>query len=123
LHVQDIVLERLMAGMDPKNRARDYIESAIFLLREAEKGINEKNPRQASEKIWEAAALTIKAHTYWKRENVFQVIVTYGSIKRKSLGSLGNGSGTRGMRLLICTLTSTRTGRERRMSETPITRC
>jgi len=67
LHIQDIVLEKLEADLDPKDKAQDYMEVSLLLLNEAKQELDKGDLRQASEKIWGAAALAIKAHAYWNR--------------------------------------------------------
>jgi len=49
-------------NLDPEQKAKEYIESALSLIEQAREELEKGNFRQASEKIWGACALTIKAH-------------------------------------------------------------
>ncbi|MGC9050525.1 PaREP1 family protein [Pyrobaculum sp.] len=64
--LEDYVLERLLADVDPPSRAEAYAEAALDLLRAAEEELRAGDLRQASEKIWGAAALAVKAYAYWR---------------------------------------------------------
>ena len=50
LHIQDIVLEKLEADLDPKDKAQDYMEVSALLLNEAKQELDKGDLRQASEK-------------------------------------------------------------------------
>ena len=64
--VEEYLVELLSQGLDPRDKAREYVEAAKDLLREAEEESEKGNVRQAAEKLWGAAALTIKAYAYWR---------------------------------------------------------
>ena len=66
LSVDEYLVEVLSQGLDPKDRAREYAETAEDLLQEAGEELRKGNARQAAEKLWGAAALAIKAYAYWK---------------------------------------------------------
>jgi len=51
-----------ISDSDPDTASRKYIEGAQQLLRKAEEELAKGDLRQASEKIWGACALAIKAH-------------------------------------------------------------
>jgi len=57
----------LTRDVDPEERAREYIEAARELLAQARVELERGDLRQASEKIWGACALAIKAHALAKR--------------------------------------------------------
>jgi len=65
--VMEYLLDLLMQSMDPGTGARRYLEVAKQLLEEARQELEEGDLRQASEKIWGACALAIKAHALAKR--------------------------------------------------------
>ena len=64
LSAEEYVIELLSQGLDPKERAAEYIEAAEELLSEAREELKRGNVRQAAEKVWGAAALAIKAYAY-----------------------------------------------------------
>ncbi|MCE4607261.1 MAG: PaREP1 family protein [Desulfurococcales archaeon] len=64
--VDEYVVELLSQGLDPKDRALEYIGAAKDLLNEAQEELRKDNIRQAAEKIWGAAALAVKAYAYWR---------------------------------------------------------
>ena len=64
--VDEYVVELLSQGLDPRDRAREYVEAAEDLLEEAREEQGKGNVRQAAEKLWGAAALAVKAYAYWK---------------------------------------------------------
>jgi len=66
LSVEEYVVDLLSQGLDPKERAVEYIEAAEELLREAREELEKGNVRQAAEKVWGSTALAIKAFAYWK---------------------------------------------------------
>jgi len=60
-------LDVLTRDVDPGEGAREYIEAARELLAQARVELERGDLRQASEKIWGACALAIKAHALAKR--------------------------------------------------------
>jgi len=62
------ILEFLAKNLDPEERAKEYIESALSLIEQAREELGKGNLRQASEKIWGACALAIKAHAAAKKD-------------------------------------------------------
>lgn len=52
--------------MDPKDRAREYLEASRELLSEVREELEKGNVRQAADKVWGAAALAIKAYALWR---------------------------------------------------------
>ena len=66
LTLEEYLLELLARNMDPKDRAREYITAASSLLVEAEEELEKGNVRQAAEKVWDAAALAVKASAFWR---------------------------------------------------------
>jgi len=60
--VEEFLFDILLRDVDPVVGAGKYLEGAEELLEEARKELEEGNLRQASEKIWDACALAIKAH-------------------------------------------------------------
>jgi len=65
--LEELILDELSELMDPVERSKAYWETAEHLLARAEKELAGGNLRQASEKIWGAAALAIKA-VAWAKE-------------------------------------------------------
>ena len=66
ISVEEYLLELLSQGLDPRDRALEYIEAAEDLLEEAREELGKGNVRQAAEKLWGAAALAVKAYAYWR---------------------------------------------------------
>ncbi len=64
--VDEYLIELLSQGLDPKDKAIEYIEAAEELLKEAREELSKGNIRQAAEKLWGASALAVKAYAYWK---------------------------------------------------------
>jgi len=59
---EEYILDVLTRDVDPGERAGEYIEAARELLAQAKAELEKGDLRQASEKIWGACALAIKAH-------------------------------------------------------------
>ncbi|MEB3780820.1 MAG: PaREP1 family protein [Desulfurococcales archaeon] len=64
--VDEYLVEVLSQGLDPRERAREYVEAAEDLLDKAQEELGKGNVRQAAEKLWGAAALVAKAYAYWR---------------------------------------------------------
>jgi uncharacterized protein (UPF0332 family) len=56
------IIEAVTRDLDPDEKAREYIESASTLIEQAKEELRKGDLRQASEKVWGACALAIKAH-------------------------------------------------------------
>jgi len=59
---EEYIVDLLTRDLDPKERVREYIEAARSLIAQARGELERGDLRQASEKIWGACALAIKAH-------------------------------------------------------------
>jgi len=66
--VEEYVLDLLTRDEDPRKAWGRYLEGAVELLERAEAELKSGELRQASEKIWGACALAIKAHALAKKE-------------------------------------------------------
>jgi len=66
LSPEEYMIEVLTRDLDPKDRAKEYIEAASSLLEEAEEELKKDDLRQAAEKVWSAAALAVKAYALWR---------------------------------------------------------
>jgi uncharacterized protein (UPF0332 family) len=64
---EEYLLEILTRDLDPGEKAREYMEASLNLVEQAEKELKNGDLRQASEKIWSACALAIKAHALAKK--------------------------------------------------------
>lgn len=87
--VDEYLVEVLSQGLDPKNRAREYVEAAEELLGEAREELEKGDVRQAAEKLWGAAALAIKAFALWREG---RRLTSHGELwewKRRLEGELG----------------------------------
>jgi len=64
---EEYILDLVTRDLDPEERAREYIEAARDLVAQAREELEKGDLRQASEKIWGACALAIKAHALAKK--------------------------------------------------------
>ena len=64
--VEEYLAELLSRELDPEEKAVEYVETAKDLLRQAREELERGNVRQAAEKVWGAAALTVKAYAFWR---------------------------------------------------------
>ena len=62
LSLEELVLEKLSDGLSDEEKVGAYLEAAEALLSGAREALAKGELRQASEKIWGATALAIKAH-------------------------------------------------------------
>ena len=60
--VDEYLFDLVLRSDDPGAGARKYLEGARELLRQAREELERGDLRQASEKVWGACALAIKAH-------------------------------------------------------------
>ena len=60
--VDELLMDVVLKDLDPHSGSRKYIEASLELIDQAEHELERGNLRQASEKIWSACALAIKAH-------------------------------------------------------------
>ena len=69
---EELLLSLLTADLDPRGRAREYVEAALSLIEQAREELKKGDLSQASEKIWGAAALAIKAHALARKGLVLE---------------------------------------------------
>ena len=89
LSIVEYIIEIALQGLDSSNRTKKYAESALELLKHAKEELKKGNPRQASEKIWGATALAIKAYASWregKRITSHSGLWEYERILTKDIG-------------------------------------
>lgn len=87
--LEEYIIELLSQNLDPRDRAIGYIEAAQELLGEARKELGKGGLRQAAEKLWGVAALTVKAYAL-QRDG--RRLVSYGELweyKEKLVEELG----------------------------------
>jgi len=65
--VEEYLLDILVGDIDPVEGASKYIRGAEELIEQARQELKKNDLRQASEKIWGACALAIKAHALAKK--------------------------------------------------------
>ena len=65
--IEEYLFDVLTDDEDPIERAGKYLEGAEELLKQSRRELEEGDLRQASEKVWGACALAIKAHALAKR--------------------------------------------------------
>jgi uncharacterized protein (UPF0332 family) len=61
---EEFLIELMVDAVDPGEQSQAYIDAAREMLEQAKKELGSGDLRQASEKIWGAAALALKAHAY-----------------------------------------------------------
>ncbi|RLG89097.1 MAG: hypothetical protein DRO18_00010 [Thermoprotei archaeon] len=66
LSLEEYILELALRDLDPSERVWGHIEASKDFLEQAKEELKEGNVRQAAEKVWGAAALSIKAYAEWK---------------------------------------------------------
>lgn len=64
--IEEYIVDFLTRDFDPSDRAREYVEVALYLLDRAREELKRGDVRQAAEKTWGAAALAVKAYAMWK---------------------------------------------------------
>jgi len=65
--IEEYLFDVLTGDEDPIERAGKYLEGAEELVRQSRRELKEGDLRQASENVWGACALAIKAHALAKR--------------------------------------------------------
>ncbi|MHA1709869.1 MAG: PaREP1 family protein [Candidatus Baldrarchaeia archaeon] len=88
--IEEMLTDLVIKEVDPESRAEKYIEAARELLEWAENELKRENLRQASEKIWNAAALAVKAYAFWKEKKVLTRHVELWQYKSILAGELGD---------------------------------
>ena len=89
LSVEEYVIELLSQGLDPKDKAVEYVEAAEELLNEAREELRMGDARQAAEKLWVAGALAVKAYAYWRNGKRLSSHGELWEYKRKLVKELG----------------------------------
>ena len=87
--VDEYLVELLSQGLDPREKAAEYVEAAEELLREAREELEKGDVRQAAEKLWGASALAVKAYAYWRDEKKLSGHRELWEYKRKLVEELG----------------------------------
>ncbi len=85
----EYLVELVTHGLDPRDKAREYIKVAKELLEQSREELEKEDIRQAAEKIWGATALAVKAYAYWregKRLASHGELWRYIDIMEKELG-------------------------------------
>ncbi len=67
--------------MDPRDKAREYIEAARDLLEQTREELEKGDARQAAEKLWGAATLAVNAYAAWMDGNGYRANGSYGSAR------------------------------------------
>ena len=102
---EEYLLELVTRGLDPRDRAREYIEAAGELLEQALEELRRGNVRQAAEKLWGAAALAVKAYASWregKRLTSHGELWEYKRRMAKELGGWVSDAWYAGQSMHIC---------------------
>ena len=105
ISTDEYIVELLTQGLDPPERAKEYIEAARSLVEEAWEELKKGNVRQAAEKTWGAAALAVKAYAYWKegrRLTSHRELWMYTDIIAKEFGEWVNDAWNQAGGMHIC---------------------
>lgn len=87
--IEECIADLLLKDLDPRDGARECVEVAGELLRQAESELERGNIRQAAEKLWGACALAVKAYAYQRdgrRLTSYGELWEYKSIMASELG-------------------------------------
>ena len=90
LTLEGYILELILYDLDPRERAREYIEVAKNLLGRAREELSKGDIRQAAEKLWGASALAVKAYAEWREG---KRLTSHGELweySKKLIEELGN---------------------------------
>jgi len=90
ISLEEYIVELLSQDLNPRDRAKEYVEASKELLTTSEKEIAKSNVRQAAEKIWGACALAVKAYAYWREERRLashRELWEYSKIVARELGN------------------------------------
>ncbi len=66
LSLEEYIIELIFQSLDPDERILEYVDVAKDLLEQAVEELWKGDVGQATEKVWVAAALAVKAYAEWK---------------------------------------------------------
>ncbi|OYT48223.1 MAG: hypothetical protein B6U85_03130 [Desulfurococcales archaeon ex4484_42] len=66
LSLEEYIIELIFQCLDLDERILEYVDVAKDLLEQAREELQKGDIRQAAEKVWGAAALTVKAYAEWR---------------------------------------------------------
>ena len=67
ISIDEYLFDIIVRDSDPNMAVEKYLKGAQQLIEQAEEEIKKENLRQASEKVWDACALAVKAHALAKK--------------------------------------------------------
>jgi len=70
LSLEEYIIELIFQCLDLDERILEYVDVAKDLLEQAREELQKGDIRQAAEKVWGAAALTVKAYAEWREKEV-----------------------------------------------------
>ncbi|BEP17322.1 PaREP1 family protein [Pyrofollis japonicus] len=103
--LEEYLVELVAQGLDPPERALEYIEAARELLEQACEELKRGDVRQAAEKAWGAAALAVKAYAAWregKRLTSHGELWRYTLVLRKELGEWVSNAWAHATAMHVC---------------------
>ena len=68
ISLEEYLLELISSSMSSRDKALEYVKVAKELLEQSVEELRKGNVRQAAEKVWGAATLSIKAYAYWRED-------------------------------------------------------
>lgn len=105
ISLEEYLVDLIVQGLDPRDRALECIEAAKELLGEAREELGKDVVQQAAEKIWGAVALAIKAYAWWrenKRLASHRELWRYKDIVAEDLGEWVRDSWNAGTSMHTC---------------------
>ncbi|ALL00402.1 PaREP1/PaREP8 domain containing family protein [Pyrodictium delaneyi] len=105
LGLEEYIIELLMEGIDPEERAHEYVVAAGELLEQAREELAKGDVRQAAEKTWGAAALSVKAYAeyrYGKRLRSHGELWEYARRLNRELGDWVYDAWTAATSMHVC---------------------
>jgi len=64
IQVEEFIVEKLISDLDPEVKVEPYWEMSKTYFKQAEEELAKGDLKQASEKLWDSAALAVKAIAY-----------------------------------------------------------
>jgi len=105
LTIEEYLIELIVRGLDPSERAREYIKAARGLLEQAREELKRGDIRQAAEKLWGATALAVKAYAEWRegrRLASHRELWEYKNVLENDLGEWVHDAWMSGQGMHIC---------------------
>ena len=103
--LEEYLIDLITQDLDPPERALEYVRAARELLDQAREELEKGDVRQAAEKVWDSAALAVKAYAAWregKRLASHRDLWEYTLVMRKELGKWVSSAWNAGNSMHVC---------------------